>query len=61
MLFPVTVGLSQWLQLSAAAGGGQWLWDLIVIGALVAVVSLIVALAFLQRYRQGGLSLGSLK
>ena len=60
-LFPVTVGLGQWLQLSAAAGGGQQLWNLIVVGALVSVVPLILAFVFLQRYWQGGLSLGSLK
>ncbi|GHD41797.1 carbohydrate ABC transporter permease [Mycetocola manganoxydans] len=60
-LFPVTVGLGQWLQLSAAAGGGQQLWNLIVIGALVSVIPLILAFVFLQRYWQGGLSLGSLK
>jgi multiple sugar transport system permease protein len=61
-LFPVTVGISQWQGLAAANnGGGTSLWSLIVIGSLVSIVPLVIAFLSLQRYWQGGLTLGSLK
>ncbi len=60
-LFPVTVGLSQWLTLAGAAGGSDQLWNLILVGALVSVLPLIAAFIGLQRYWQGGISLGAVK
>jgi multiple sugar transport system permease protein len=61
-LFPVTVGIAQWQSLAAANnGGGTSLWSLIIIGSLVSIVPLVIAFLSLQRYWQGGLSLGSLK
>ncbi len=61
-LFPVTVGISQWQGLAAANnGGGTSLWSLIIIGSLVSIIPLVIAFLSLQRYWQGGLSLGSLK
>lgn len=61
-LFPVTVGINQWQSLAAANnGGGTSLWSLIIIGSLVSIVPLIIAFLSLQKYWQGGLSLGSLK
>jgi multiple sugar transport system permease protein len=61
-LFPVTVGIAQWQSLAAANnGGGTSLWSLIIIGSLVSIIPLVIAFLSLQRYWQGGLSLGSLK
>jgi multiple sugar transport system permease protein len=61
-LFPVTVGISQWQSLAAANNGGSTsLWSLIIIGSLVSIIPLVIAFLSLQRYWQGGLSLGSLK
>lgn len=61
-LFPVTVGIGLWQSLAAANNsGGTSLWSLIVIGSLVSVIPLIIAFLSLQKYWQGGLSLGSLK
>jgi multiple sugar transport system permease protein len=61
-LFPVTVGINQWQSLASANnGGGTSLWSLIIIGSLVSIVPLVIAFLSLQRYWQGGLSLGSLK
>lgn len=60
-LFPVTVGLGNWLQLSGASGGGQQLWHLIITGAFVSVLPLILAFFFLQRYWQAGLTAGAEK
>ncbi|MEO8263204.1 MAG: carbohydrate ABC transporter permease, partial [Pseudolysinimonas sp.] len=42
-------------------GGGTSLWSLIIIGSLVSIIPLVIAFLSLQRYWQGGLSLGSLK
>ena len=61
-LFPVTVGIGLWQSLASSNnGGGTSLWNLIIAGALVSVIPLIAAFLGLQRYWQGGLSLGSLK
>lgn len=60
-LLPVTVGLGQWLAQSTVGAGGQPLWNLVITGALVSIVPLIASFLLLQRYWQGGLSLGSLK
>jgi len=60
-LLPVTVGLNQWQALSNAGAGGEQVWNLIVTGALVSIIPLIAAFLGLQKYWQGGLSLGSIK
>lgn len=62
-LYPITVGLGQWESLAAMnnSGGSESLWSIIVLGSLVSVIPLIIAFLSLQRYWQGGLSLGSLK
>jgi multiple sugar transport system permease protein len=61
-LFPVTVGISLWESLAGANnGGGHSLWSLIIIGSLVSVIPLIIAFLSLQKYWQGGLTIGSLK
>jgi len=61
-LFPITVGIGLWQgQASANNSGGESLWGLIVIGSLVSVIPLVIAFLSLQKYWQGGLSIGSLK
>ncbi len=60
-LLPVTVGINQWQTLSNAGAGGEQVWNLITTGALVSILPLIVAFLGLQKYWQGGLSLGSIK
>ncbi|MFE5341470.1 carbohydrate ABC transporter permease [Isoptericola sp. NPDC056578] len=60
-LLPVTVGINQWQTLSNAGAGGEQVWNLITTGALVSILPLIVAFLALQKYWQGGLSLGSIK
>lgn len=60
-LLPVTVGLNQWQALSNAGAGGEQVWNLIVTGAFVSIIPLIAAFLGLQKYWQGGLSLGSIK
>ena len=61
-LYPITVGIGLWEgQASANNGGGQSLWGLIIVGALVSIIPLIIAFLSLQKYWQGGLSLGAVK
>jgi multiple sugar transport system permease protein len=62
-LFPVTVGIGLWQATASTYGaaGGESLWSIIILGSLVSVIPLVIAFLTLQRYWQGGLSIGSLK
>ena len=61
-LYPITVGIGLWEGLASSNnGGGHSLWGLIIVGSLVSIIPLVVAFLTLQKYWQGGLSLGSLK
>ena len=61
-LYPVTVGIGLWQGLASGNNsGGASLWSIIIIGALVSIIPLIISFLSLQRYWQGGLSIGSLK
>ena len=61
-LFPVTVGIGLWQGIASANNsGGTSLWSIIILGSLVSVIPLVIAFLTLQKYWQGGLSIGSLK
>ena len=62
-LFPITVGIGLWQNLAASnnSGGDASLWTLIIVGSLLSIVPLVIAFLALQKYWQGGLSIGSLK
>ncbi|MDI2125849.1 carbohydrate ABC transporter permease [Yinghuangia seranimata] len=62
-LFPLTVGLHQW---DSFAHGGSGAGDtpilpLVLTGSLLAIVPLIIAFLFLQRFWQSGLAAGGVK
>ena len=61
--FPLTVGLSLWNKLANAGGVSisQPLYPLVITGSLIAVLPLIVAFVFLQRYWQSGIAAGGVK
>jgi multiple sugar transport system permease protein len=60
--FPLTVGLASWYRLaSMGGGGGQAMFSLVLVGALVSIVPVIILFLFLQRFWQGGLALGAVK
>jgi multiple sugar transport system permease protein len=59
--YPLTVGLQQWNNQATASGGATAAFNLVITGSLIAVVPLIIAFLFLQRYWQSGLSAGSVK
>jgi multiple sugar transport system permease protein len=60
-LLPVTVGLGQWQAQSTSGAAGSQLWNVVVTGALISILPLVISFLSLQKYWQGGLSLGSLK
>jgi multiple sugar transport system permease protein len=60
-LFPVTVGLAYWNSLATQPGNAQVLYAIVITGSVVAIVPVMFVFLFLQRYWQGGLSLGSVK
>lgn len=61
--FPLTVGLSLWNKLANAGGVSiaEPLYPLVITGSLLAVLPLIVAFIFLQRYWQSGIAAGGVK
>lgn len=61
--FPLTVGLSLWNKLANAGGVSvvEPLYPLVLTGSLLAVLPLIVAFIFLQRYWQSGIAAGGVK
>ena len=60
-LYPLTVGLTTWYNTAQQESGTRVLFNLIVTGSLLAIIPLIVAFVFLQRFWRGGASAGSLK
>jgi Binding-protein-dependent transport system inner membrane component len=60
-LYPLSVGLVSWNQMTSAGGGAQPLYPLVITGVLVSVIPLMITFLFLQRYWQGGLTFDSLK
>lgn len=60
-VFPVTVGLAYWNSLAAQQSAVQILYPLVITGSVVGTLPVMIVFLFLQRYWQGGLSLGSIK
>jgi multiple sugar transport system permease protein len=62
--FPLTVGLNQWNSLATGANSGGPVvnfYPLVVTGSVLAIIPLVAAFLFLQRYWQSGLTAGSVK
>ena len=60
-LYVLTVGLAYWNSLASQPGVAQVLYILVITGSVVAIVPVMFVFLFLQRFWQGGLSLGSIK
>jgi multiple sugar transport system permease protein len=60
-LFPLTVGLRAWYKNATINTGASVMFNLVIVGSLLAIVPLIAAFLMLQRYWQGGLTIGSIK
>lgn len=59
-LYPVTVGLQTWNTAYTSGGAQQFVYSLIVTGALLSIVPLAIGFLLLQRFWRNGLTLGSL-
>lgn len=59
--YPLTVGLNVWLKSANDTSMTEMPNNMILTGSLIAIVPLIVAFLFLQKYWQSGLSAGSVK
>lgn len=59
--FPLTVGLRQWNAMANGGSGSEALYPLLLTGSLLAIVPLVVAFVFLQRFWQSGLATGAVK
>jgi multiple sugar transport system permease protein len=59
--FPLTVGLALWQQTASAGSGSQALFSTVITGSFVAIIPLVIAFIFLQRYWQSGLATGGVK
>jgi multiple sugar transport system permease protein len=60
-LYPLTVGLAAWNSQGSSAGGGTPLFNLVITGSLLAIIPMIAAFLYLQRYWTSGLSAGGTK
>ncbi|MEP7054115.1 MAG: carbohydrate ABC transporter permease [Actinomycetota bacterium] len=60
-LFPVTVGLAQWNSQASVGGGTEVALNIVLTGALGAILPLGIAFLLLQRYWQSGLGTGGVK
>ncbi|BAL91975.1 putative ABC transporter permease protein [Actinoplanes missouriensis 431] len=60
-LYPLTVGLRTWYMSATLGNGGAALFNVIVVGSLVAIIPLITAFLMLQRHWRGGLTIGAVK
>ena len=60
-LLPLTVGLRSWYQSATLGNGGAAAFNVIIVGAFVAILPLIAAFLLLQRHWRGGLTIGSLR
>jgi multiple sugar transport system permease protein len=58
-LFPITVGLETWNV--TTGGANNFLYPLIITGALVSAIPLLIGCFLLQRFWRGGLGTGSVK
>ena len=59
--YPLTVGLNVWMKMAGDASYHVVPNNMILTGSLIAVVPLIIAFLFLQKYWQSGLAAGAVK
>jgi multiple sugar transport system permease protein len=60
-VYLVALGLAGWNALAAQPGQAQVLYAIVITGSVVAILPVMLAFLFLQRYWQNGLSLGGVK
>jgi multiple sugar transport system permease protein len=60
-LFTLSVGLAYWNSLATQPGSAQFLYALVVTASLMAVIPVMIAFFVVQRYWEGGLTVGGVK
>jgi multiple sugar transport system permease protein len=60
-LFTLSVGLAYWNSLATQPGSAQFLYALVVTASLMAVIPVMIAFFIVQRYWEGGLTVGGVK
>jgi multiple sugar transport system permease protein len=60
-VYLLSVGLNDWNGLAAQPGQAQVLYAIVITGSAIAVLPVMLAFLFLQRYWRAGLSLGGVK
>jgi multiple sugar transport system permease protein len=60
-LYPLTLGLAQWQAQASGGGGSKPLFSLVITGSFLAVLPLVIAFLYLQRYWRTGLATGGVK
>ena len=60
-LYPLTVGLNQWNSQSGSSGTSEPVYNLVLVGSLVAIIPLVIVFLSLQRFWQSGLAAGAVK
>jgi multiple sugar transport system permease protein len=59
--FPLTVGVAYWNSLATQPGNVQVLYAIVVTASLIAIIPVMIAFLFVQRYWEGGLTVGGIK
>jgi multiple sugar transport system permease protein len=60
-LFTLSVGLAYWNSLATQPGSAQFLYALVVTASLMAIIPVTIAFFIVQRYWEGGLTVGGVK
>lgn len=60
-LFPLTIGLANWVSNLNSAGTGVPLYPLILLGSFLSVVPMLILFSFLRNYIASGITMGSVK
>jgi multiple sugar transport system permease protein len=59
--YPLTVGLAYWNSLATQPGNAHVLYAIVVTGSMIAIIPVMIAFLILQRYWEGGLTVGGVK
>ncbi len=59
--FPLTVGVAYWNSLATQPGNAQILYAIVVTASMIAIIPVMAAFLLLQRYWEGGLTVGGVK
>jgi multiple sugar transport system permease protein len=59
--FPLTVGVTYWNSLATQPGNAQILYAIVVTASMIAIIPVMAAFLLLQRYWEGGLTVGGVK